>query len=479
MPLIWRGNWRGLSDSKFSGLEDSFAVSVGIDGVSVPGILQANQKLAKDSASTVTALCRVAVAISNGMTIWFSYTDGKIWSRTTAGVWTLVWTTTPAAGGAGCLGAKEFNGRLYWATESRLHYIAIGSTMDTAAYWTTNATEDTATFTVTDSEFHPMVIQNTSLFIGDGYYVSRVTSAFVFKADALDIKTPHRIKDLIDFDIDILICTFIHANVNKAEVIRWDTVSTSLQTSDPIDENGVNCFIRDDNFVYAQCGQFGKIYFYDGSQLVPFKRIPGTWSPTSYGEVFPGSVATHLTMPVFGFSNGSGNPALQGVYRFGSYSKDYPKVLDLSFPISNSSTLQTLSIGAILAVGADLFVAWQDGSTYGVDKLDWSAKYASAYLETMVLTPAQTRHLLNTITKIYANYSSLPASTDIGFQYKKDHGSYVDITTEITDAVLLQKYVELSVDNVAALQLKITLTVSSNSSPQIESLGYEDANQEL
>ena len=97
----------------------------------------------------------------------------------------------------------------------------------------------------------------------------------------------------------------------------------------------------------------------------------------------------------------------------------------------------------------------------------------------MVLTPAQVRHFLDTVTRIYANYSSLPASTDIGFQYKKDHGSYVDITTEVTNSKLLQKYTELSIDEVAALQLKISLTVSSNNSPQIESLGYESSVQEL
>ena len=46
----------------------------------------------------------------------------------------------------------------------------------------------------------------------------------------------------------------------------------------------------------------------------------------------------------FGFSNGSGNPALQGVYSMGSYSKDYPKVLDLSWPISSGS-LSSIEIG--------------------------------------------------------------------------------------------------------------------------------------
>ncbi len=478
MPLIYQGNWRGLADSKYSGVAESFAVSVGIDGNSTPGILKIHQALAKDSGSTVTALCRVRLAVSSGETFWFSYTDGKIWRRSTAGTWLLVYTTTPAAGGAGCLGADEFDGFIYWATESRLHRIAIGS-IATAQNWTDNASEDWATFTNTDSEFHPMVQQNLQLFIGDANFVAKVTGdtgAHSFTADALDLRQPLRVKTLIDFDIDILIGTFIDDNVNKTEVLRWDTESTSWQVSDTIEENGINAFIRDDNFVYVQAGQFGRTYLFDGQKnLIPFKRIPGDWSPTQNAEVYPQAVSTLLTIPVFGLSNITGNPALQGVYSLGSYSKDYPKVMDLSFPISNSATLQSLQIGAVLAVGADLLVSWQDGANFGVDALDYSNKYGSAFLETMVQTPAEARNILKAVTEAYANYVTLPASTDITFSYKKAHeDSYTTITESITDSKKLQKRAELVIDEVAAFQLKIAFTVNSNDAPQIESFGFTD-----
>lgn len=469
MPLIWNGQFGGLADNKWSGILGSFAALVGIDGHKTPGTMTVRQKLAKDSSTTVTALCRVRIATSVGTTLWFSYTDGKIWSRTTAGVWTLVYTTAPVAGNAGCLGAEEYNGFVYFATQSRLHRIAIGATIDTAAYWTANIALNWATFAVTDSEFHPMQRQSAKLFIGDGNRVTSVNSSATFNNNALDLLTPWRIKTIIDYDIDILLGIKIADTVNEAFVVRWDTESTSWTSSDPIPENGINAFIRDDNYVYAQAGQFGGLYFYDGAQLVPFKRIPGTWSPTSYGEVYPQAVSNLLGRPVFGLSNGSGNPALQGVYTFGSYSKDYPKVLDLSYPISNSSTMQSLSIGAVLAIGANLLVSWQNGSVFGVDLLDWSNKYASAYFDTMMLFEDK-RDVLKVLNKVYALYDSLPASTGITFSYSINGAAFVAMTS-VTDSILAQVYANLTVPDIGNLQIRCAFTVSANNAPVIEALG--------
>jgi len=465
MKSIFDGHFGGLSDSKFSGILGSFYRCVGIDAHSEPGILKVRQALVKESGSTVTADCRVAIAVSSGETFWFSYTDGKIWRRSSTGTWLLVYTTTAAAGAHGCLGAIEFDGFIYWATQSRLHRIAIGS-IATAQNWTDNASEDWQTFTITDTEFHPMIIQSLKLFIGDGNYVAKVagaTGAHAFTADALDLKAPFRVKTLIDYDIDILIGTYVADTVNKTEVIRWDTVSTSWTNSDQIDETGINAFIRDDNFVYAQAGKHGRIYFYNGKDLIPDKRIPGDWSPTQTAEIYPQAVATHLTIPVFGLSNASGNPALQGVYSFGSYSKNYNKVMDLSFPVS--AGLSGVQIGAILAVGADLLVSWKYGATYGVDALDWSFKYASAYIETMVLTPAQIRHSLKTMKNIFINYVVLPTDTAIAITYKKKHEptGYVDALEEVTDSKAMQiKTKDGVIPDVAAAQLRFDITVQND-----------------
>ena len=470
MPNIYKGLYRGLSDSKYSGIIDSFATLIGIDGHSTPGILKVHQALVKDSGTTVDAFVKVRIAASDGSTLWFSSTTGKIWRRTSAGVWSLVHTTTPAVGGVGCLGAEEFDGFIYWATESRLHRKATTDLSNWA-----DAVEDWATFTNTDDSFHPMQKQNLQLYIGDANYLAKVsgdTGSHVFTAKDLDIKQPLRIKTLIDFDIDVLIGTYVDDNVNKTEVLRYDTESTSWTVSDTIEENGINAFIRDDNFVYVQAGKFGRIYFYNGKDLIPDKRIPGDYSPTKTAVVHPQAVSTYLTIPVFGLSNDAGNPANQGVYRLGSYSKDYPKVMDLSFVISPNK-VASIEIGVVLAVGGNLFVSWKDGSTYGVDKLDYSVKYTSAYIETMVLTFSQTRGILDSIKNILVNYASiLPASTAVVMKYKKAYEISWTTITSITDTKLVQERAKITIPEVASLQLRFEFTVNGNNSPEIEGISY-------
>ena len=475
MPNLFSNGLKGLADSLYSGIEGSVAKIVGLDLHSSPGLIKIHQALAKDSPANggeeVTELCRVRLAVSSGETFWFSYTSGKIWRRSTGGDWLLIYTTV-GAGDDGCLGAAEYDGYIYWATAESLHRIPIGlsgANIDTKAHWTTHAAAgiDWKPFTNEDAEFHPMVVRGLRLFIGDGNYVSKVwddDGTHTFVAKALDIKTPLRIKTMIEFDIDLLIGTYVSDYVNKAEIIRWDTYDDeSWQTDDTIEENGINAFIKDDNYVYAQCGKYGRIYFYDGARLIPYKRIPGDWSPTKYGEVYPQAVSTLLTIPVFGFSNGAGNPTEQGVYSFGSYSKDYTKVLDLSYPVS--AGLSDIEVGAVLAVGADLLVSWYDGTNYGVDKLSYTAKYSSAYIETMVLTVAEIRHFLKSILEIYANYSKLPTGTGIGFKYKKKHEvAFSDAMTVIDDTKLMQVRTSIgTVPDIAALQLRIDCTVQNDS----------------
>lgn len=464
--IIFNGQFQGLADSKWSGVAGSFYASVGIDGHSVPGTITVHQKLTKNSGSTVTEFCKVAVAASNGYSFWFSADSGKIWARSSAGSWTLAHTTTAGAGEHKCLGAAEYNGFIYWATQSRLHRIAIANADDS---WVSEA-EDWATFDVTDSSFHPMAIQDLTLFMGDGNQVASVDSSGTFESNALDIKTPLRIKTITPDKIDLLIGTYVADTVNQTEIIRWDCVSSSWNTSDPIEEVGINAFIRDDNFVYVNAGRAGNIYFYNGEQLVPYKKIPGTYSSTKYGEVYPYSTANFKGIPVFGFSNGAGNPAPQGVYSFGSYSRDYRKVLDLSWVNSQNKTA-TQEIGAILVLDFDLLVAFKDSSVYGVDAIDYSNKYASAYFETMMLFQDQ-RDILKTLREVSAYYNSLPASTGITFSYSINGASYVAMTS-VTDAIINRVKSTLSVEKVGSLQIKVSFTVSSNNAPVIEALGIE------
>lgn len=476
LQLLWQ-KFTGISDSLWSGPPGSFYKFVGIDKDSNPGSITVHQALAKHSGATITELCKVGLGISDGSKLWFSYTSGKIW-RESGGTYELVYTTAPAAGNAGCLGAREFNGNVYWGTESREHYIPVAN-IGSAASWTANAVPNWQTFTATDALYHPHEVQNNQLFIGDNYLVAKVDSSNSFTANALTIAKPNRVKCLAPLSIDLVVGTIIAATVNRCEIIRWDTVQTTWQFAEPVWENGVNAFLWQGSELWAQAGTAGMLYPYTGLRLDYRRRrqLQGTWSPTKTAEVWTNAVGLLKGRPIFGLSNITGNPADQAIYSLGSHSAGYPAGFGEDFPLSTGN-FTGITIGAIVVDGTDVYVSWQDASTYGVDKLDYAAKYASAYLETVAINGAflVKRALapdvmnLTTFARLFANYQSLNSGSLV-FKYYANHASVTTPTIAVVDDTNInQIYVEESID-ARVLRMRIEFTVSGNNAPVVELVG--------
>ncbi len=368
------------------------------------------------------------------------------------------------------LDATEHEGYIYYAVKDRLQRILV---TNIASSWTGNV-ETAGLFSITDDTYHPMAKANLSLFIGDKTVIAQVDQDNAFTpATLLNVQADERITALGKIDTDILIGLL---KVNIAKVLRWDTVSDSWNAEDEIPEKGINAFIYDDNYMYVNAGEFGSLYFYNGEKLVPYKRLPGDWTPSAKAIINRHSVASLLGVPVFGVSNSTGNPILQGVYSFGSYSKDYAKILDLTYPIS-SGEFSGVTIGGVLVDGADLYVAWKGASTQGVDKLDWSNKYTAAYLESMQLISQKERAKLKTLVEFSAEYASLPASTDITLKYDKNYTGSYTTAVSVKDTNLLQKRARKSINKIGALQLRADFTVSGNNAPEVEGFSYLVANE--
>lgn len=459
--IVDKLNLGGLADSKFAGIQSSVAEAVGLDIHSKPGIVRVHQKMTKDANFPTTEFIKVAVNISTGLSVWFSSTTGKIWVRQTNGDVDLAHTTTPAAGGAGCLGAMQYQDYLYWATELRLHRIPIANVDSSWA----GETEDFGTFDVGDDEFHPFLEQNRVLYIGDGNQIAQVEDG-VFSSNALDIKAPYRIKCLGPFNTDVLIGTFVNDNVTETRIFRWNTWSVDFTSSDPLPEIGINSFLNVDNFSLVSAGIFGNLYFYNGSQLEQYKRIPGDYSPTATSTIHPNARANFFGMPLFGVSNRVGNPCKQGIYSLGRYDRNYPLVMNLDYPISED-VFAGIEIGVILPVGADLFVSWKNGAAYGVDQLDYSAKYASAYFISRVIKPD--RDFLKPFRKFVVAYDELPTGTSFTLERKAGTDSaFVALPSRKT--ANHRAYIANNKIDATSLQVKVEFGVSGNDGPDFEEL---------
>lgn len=454
----------GLSDTKYLGIENSVYRAVGLDLHSEPGVQKVAQKLTKISASLVDGLCKRRVVASNGETYFFSADTGKIWRVKADFTVELAYTTTAAAGEVKCLGAAEYNGYIYWATQSRLHRILLTDALTTT--WVPGAGLNWATFTRTDLVYHDMVVQNDILYIADGYALAQVNGN-TFSATALDLPYPihHRISALSKYLTGILTGTFVASTVVEAIVALWNTWSVSFSYQDELPEIGVNSFLKTDNYVIANIGKKGNFYAFNGSQMEQFKRIPGDWGgffSSKAAIVHPDANVNLNGMPLFGLSNVSGDPTLEGIYSFGSYSREYPKIIDLTYPISTGS-VAGVEIGAMALVGTDMLIAWKDGSTYGIDKVDTAAKFNGAYYETRIikLDPDAEKEFL---AEIY--YRTLPTGTDITLYVSIDHGAYSQVSLTL-DAATKKKYNKILI-KATTVQFKVVTSSSVNNAPEIE-----------
>lgn len=354
----------------------------------------------------------------------------------------------------------EMTQYVYFTTENRILRIPVATITDLTTI------QYLAQFLNGDDTYHPMKIANNNrLFIGDKFCLAQVDEFGVITLESdLSVREPERITILGNFDVDLLVGT--KRLDEKSRVLRWDTESETWYGEDVIYEGEIHAFLDEDNFTYAIVGDFGQMHYYDGEKLLKHTRIPGTYGSSAKCKVNANAVGYFMGVPIFGVSNVTGNPNLQGIYSYGQYSKDYNITMDLSFPIS-SGEFTGMEIGAIIVQGTDVYAAWKSGTAVGVDKLDWTTKYYGAYIETMVLNNAADRAQFKAFDKALADYIEMPASTAIVMQYSKNYAAYVTME-QVDDTKLFQLRSKETIPEIGAMQLKFTFNTNSNDSPKIE-----------
>lgn len=448
----------GLSDSVLFGIKGSIAEGVGLDIHSQPGILNVSQALTKNSGSTVDTLPLFAVNCSNGASYWFG-DSAAIKKRLANGTWSSISTGLVALGAV--LGACEWMGYIYFATATALHKMAVANDAITGSIQTL----DTATW-------HPMVTQGLYLIIGNATKIATIDDASVFTASGTPditgmttLPSYLQVSCLEKFQSDVIIGTVANANTPHATIFRWDTVSPTWIDFKDIPENGALAFIPVDNYLVIQAGNQGQFYYYDGSTIQKYRKISGTYASSTM-QTYPGSVCVFRGIAMVGISNKSGNPCLEGVYSIGQRDNSYALATMLEYVPSPNIT-SGLQIGAMLAVGTTLLVAWKkeaDGGTYGVDAIDWNAKYNGAYFKTLAVTGDESKN--KTFQEYVLNYTALPASTSLALSYDKNYaGSFTSLT--LAAETSYNKYFCKSSFEANTAQFKITFTTSANTAPAL------------
>jgi hypothetical protein len=168
------------------------------------------------------------------------------------------------------------------------------------------------------------------------------------------------------------------------------------------------------------------------------------------------------------FYTKEGDPFYSGVYTLGRYSRNYPSVLDLTYPISENTTYG-VEVGSIMVVGEDFYVSWKkelDGVvTYGVDKINYNLKYPSAYFETRLMTGH--RDVFATFREFILAYTDIPTGTGYTLEYSTDYGETWIMADLIQDVDRKTLNTEEGAES-TLLQLRLSVKVSGNDAPVLE-----------
>lgn len=454
----------GLSSGSKKGLAGSFRWGQGIDIYSDPDVLKISPKSTKDSGTTIVDLPLFSCTNTVNANIYFFGNAGKVYKRTSAGVWSVITTNTNAQGAGFFAGTNKI-----YFTDSNTEYILDPSNDSIAGGRSLNS-----------ANFHPVEAFLDKVFIGNGReLISTDASAINYDSatvgGGITVEYNYTIKCLKNIG-DWLFIGCESSNSSNAKYYLWDGISEDYNYGKTLKgEDGINAVeVSDDGTVLILAGKQGHIYQLTGldNTLTNLKTIPRIEKNKTI-ETYPQAICNYQGGIRFGLSTGTSETAERGIYSYRSSDKNYPKVLNLDYAISTETTTgTTLQIGCLLSANTnDLYIGWRDGSSYGVDKIDGSGVQPTAIFESLIHDagePFRVKHYSNfkiTLAK------ALASGEVITLYYKADRGSWTSIGTidySVDGAVLFKRF---KPDIKAReLEIKLAFANSSTTAPEIDSI---------
>lgn len=340
----------GISDENNKGIAGAFKFGYGLSTRERDDVLKCGFALVKESGVTVTELINFIVPCTDGNSYHFG-DKGGIYKRTSAGVWSKVYT---GASGA-IVGADEWNGYFYWATASALNEMIISGN------WTTDV-NSIATWpkTLTTATWHTMLKATGNLIICNANKLALVDFAGVFNASALEL-IPGNLSKCLEEDSDSVLAGTIRSdNDEQGHLFSWQTAALSWIQKKKIATKGINAFITSE-LMLMQCGIDGEVYYSDMVTRVPAFIFPDG------GYCLPGGTCGRKGLALFGV-HGNGSTKC-GVYSYGRNRKNFNYTLSLDYILS-PGLLTGIIIGAIQTINGTLLTAWQTGGTATVTIAD-------------------------------------------------------------------------------------------------------------
>jgi hypothetical protein len=250
-------------------------------------------------------------------------------------------------------------------------------------------------------------------------------------------------------------------------VFYWDGSSDSFNFFASTENGGCNAVGNSNNRLVSILGSSSKL-FINYRPFQPIQRIPKLLTK-HYCEMWPGAITTWQNLVYFGLcANTDSTDIMQGAYSWGTTSSMYRESLSYDFPISTGHTGTTVGVSALKGMGNYLYMAWKDGSSYGVDKITANGTIASTgTYETLVFGQLSKD---NQALVIKCTHYPLATGESVQIGYRLDRFS--DYTfPESANSEVGSVYTRLPIApedaRYSEIEFMIKLSQSNNTSPTI------------
>lgn len=423
---IITGGAGGISIAKKVGQQGSFRFGTHLNITDDPNELTLNLTGTKKSASVVTGLVKWIVDGTPFDTNRYAYDDaGNIYKIDASDNFTLLRTVSNSHG----QGMEIQGDYLYYTQDTQIgRYGPLDGSPSFTDSWQTGLNSTAA------STFAPIAVLNDKLIIGHGNKVATWDGA-IWTLAALTLPAQLNVRAISRTDQYILIGAWRGAVITASEdgyVYLWDALSDTFNDSYPT-EGGLNAINYYRNQLFSIQGKNGIIYT-DTSPFNKVQRIPKL-EIKKYVEVFPGAITTWQNLTHFGVSNSDSSNITRGVYTWGSkQSAVFPAALNYGYTISTGNNGSTVQIGAVKGIGNDLYIAWKDGSNYGVDKIDETSSYALSGTYESMIEDGGSEGNQKAGVAVTVSHLPLAATESIAINYRHDRQNAFQSGTTNTTA---------------------------------------------
>jgi hypothetical protein len=389
-PIFLGANW-WLWDDLFTGIDKSFYSSKNINIRDNAQSITLNKALVKESSTTVVGKINEIIKT----TTWYHiavWASAWIYTRS----WTT-WTKQTTSTSWDILSVCEFNWYVYRTTATTLNRITIAN----VPTWASEVLNWNA---LVSASYHPMLVSMWDMYIGNCWKVDKVNITNVFET-LITLDAAWQVKEINELwgNIRIVVKPWIW----NSTVYLWDWTDSPPDQAIPLIWYDIKQSIMFNWYNYLTTGDWLGIL--DWYRIIPIKEISvfndNIWSITVHKK----------RMYIWGTG---------WVYVFWAKNKNYPDVLNLDLMTSNGSA--TDDIWCIYSDWTELFVAWGNGSTYGIDKLSTSTFYTTWELVTRGYYNRSLSQIKEALS-IMAWFKPMITGQSITLSYSLDWGSYTQI----------------------------------------------------